>query len=178
MKDWCKYKSLKAETQREMRRAHQAYIQDTVNQDLTANSKRFYSYVKSKKQETTGISPLLNQDGFRHSRRTSKAEILNHQFQSVYTKENLTNMQNIGQSKIPSMKPIIISNLGVIKFLKHLKPYKASGPDNIPTRLLIMVAEEKRPNAHHYISNLAGHSYSSFRLERGSDNTTLQERPS
>ena len=71
MKDWCKYKSLKAETQREMRRAHQAYIQDTVNQDLTANSKRFYSYVKSKKQETTGISPLLNQDGFLHSRSTS-----------------------------------------------------------------------------------------------------------
>ena len=67
MKDWCEYKSLEAETQREMRRAHQAYIQDTVNQDLTANSKRFYSYVKSKKQETTGISPLLNQDGFLQS---------------------------------------------------------------------------------------------------------------
>ena len=145
MKDWCKYKSLKAETQREMRRAHQAYIQDTVNQDLTANSKRFYSYVKSKKQETTGISPLLNQDGFLHSRSTSKAEILNHQFQSVYTKDNLTNITDIGQSKIPSMKPIIISTPGVIKLLKHLKPHKASGPDNISTRLLIMVAEEIAP---------------------------------
>ena len=95
--------------------------------------------MKSKKQETTGISPLLNQDGFLHSRGSSKAEILNHQFQSVYTKENLT---NIGQSKIPSMKPITISTPGVIKLLKHLKPHKASGPDNIPTRLLIMVAEE------------------------------------
>ena len=51
MKDWCNYKSLKTETQREMRRAHQAYIHDTVNQDLTANSKRFYSYVKSKKPQ-------------------------------------------------------------------------------------------------------------------------------
>ena len=128
-----------------MRRAHQAYIHDTVNQDLTANSKRFYSYVKSKKKETTGISPLLNQDGFLHSRSTSKAEILNHQFQSVYTKENLTNIPDIGQSKIPSMKPIIISTPGVIKLLKHLKPHKASGSDNIPTRLLIMVAEEIAP---------------------------------
>ena len=62
--DWIKYKSLNTETQREMRRAHQVCIQDTVNQDLTSNSKRFYSYVKSKRQETTGISPLLNQDGF------------------------------------------------------------------------------------------------------------------
>ena len=118
------------------------YIQDTVNQDLTSNSKRFYSYVKSKKQENTGISPFLNQDGFLHSRSTSKAQILNHQFQSVYTKENLTNIPDLGQSKIPSMKPIIISTPPVIKLLKHLIPHKASGPDNIPTRLLIMVAEE------------------------------------
>ena len=43
------------------------------------------------------------------------------------------------------MKPIIISTPGVIELLKHLKPHKASGPDNIPTRLLIMVAEEIAP---------------------------------
>ena len=98
--------------------------------------------MKSKKQETTGISPFLNQDGFLHSRSTSKAEILNHQFQSVYTKENLTNIPDLGQSNIPSMKTSIISTPAVIKLLK---PHKASGPDNIPTRLLIMVAEEIAP---------------------------------
>ena len=43
------------------------------------------------------------------------------------------------------MKPIIISIPGVIKLLKHLKPHKASEPENIPTRLLIMVAEEIAP---------------------------------
>ena len=91
------------------------------------------------------MSLRLAEDGFLHSRSTSKAEILNHQFQSVYTRENLTNIPDIGQSKIPSMKPIIISTPGVIKLLKHLKPHKASGPDDIPTRLLIMVAEEIAP---------------------------------
>ena len=117
MKDWCEYKSLEAETQREMRRAHQAYIQDTVNEDLTSNSKRFYSYVKSKKQETTGISPLLNQDGSLQSQH----QILNHQFQSVYTKENRTNILDIGQSKIP---PIIISaqvSLNSLNTLNHTR---------------------------------------------------------
>ena len=43
------------------------------------------------------------------------------------------------------MEPIIISTPGVIKLIKNLKPHKASGPDNIPTRLLIMVAEEIAP---------------------------------
>ena len=130
-----------------MRRAHQVYFQDTVNQDLTSNSKGFYSYIKSKRQETTGISPLLNQDGFLHSRSTSKAEILNQQFQSVYNKENLNNVTDMGHSNIPSMEPITttISTPGVIKLIKNLKPHKASGPDNIPTKLLIMLAEEIAP---------------------------------
>ena len=116
-----------------------------VNQDLTSNSKRFYSYVKCKRQETTGISPLLNQDGFLQSRSTNKAEILNQQFQPVYTKENLNNVPDMGHSMFQSMEPIIISTPGVIKLIKNLKPHKASGPDNIPTRLLIMVAEEIAP---------------------------------
>ena len=45
---WDKYKSLKAETQRDMRRAHQAYIQNNVNQDLTSNSKRFTHMSKAR----------------------------------------------------------------------------------------------------------------------------------
>ena len=68
--------------------------------------------------------------GVTRVRSTSKAEILNQQFQSVYTKENLMKIPNIAHSKIPSMKPHIISTLGVTKLLKHLKPHKAPGPDN------------------------------------------------
>ena len=83
--------------------------------------------------------------GVTRVRSTSKAEILNQQFQSVYTKENLTKIPNIAHSKFPSMKPLIIFTLGVTKLLKHLKQHKASGPDNIPTRFLIAVAEEIAP---------------------------------
>jgi hypothetical protein len=49
-----------------------------------------WSYIKSKRQEPAGISPLLNKDWFLHSDSHIKAEILNHQFQSVYTKEDTT----------------------------------------------------------------------------------------
>jgi hypothetical protein len=48
-----------------------------ANRDIKENSKRFWSYIKSKRQEPAGISPLLNKDGFLHSDSQIKAEILN-----------------------------------------------------------------------------------------------------
>jgi hypothetical protein len=59
------------------------------------------------------VAPLKNKEGFIHSDTTSKAEILNEQFQSVYTKENTSIMPDKGQSKYPSMKDIVINTKGV-----------------------------------------------------------------
>ena len=65
----------------------------------------------------TGVAPLKNKEGFIHSDTTSKAEILNEQCQSVYTKENTSTMPDKGQSKYPSMKDIVINTKGVFKLL-------------------------------------------------------------
>ncbi|CAG2209252.1 unnamed protein product [Mytilus edulis] len=46
--DWEKYKRLKANTQKETRKAHRKYIQDVVSNDFRENPKRFYTYVKRK----------------------------------------------------------------------------------------------------------------------------------
>jgi predicted AAA+ superfamily ATPase len=63
-----------------VRKAHTDFIQNTVNRDNKDNSKRFWSDIKSKRQEPAGISPLLNKDGFLHSDSQIKAEILNNHF--------------------------------------------------------------------------------------------------
>jgi hypothetical protein len=128
-----------------MRKAQTDFIQNTVNRDIKENSKRFWSYIKSKRQEPAGISSLLNKDGFLHSDSHIKAEILNHQFQSVYTKEDTTTLPDKGNSTIKSMNDIYITENGVIKLLKDLNPHKASGPDQIPTRLLKLCASELAP---------------------------------
>jgi hypothetical protein len=44
-------------TQHQMRKAQTDFIQNTVNRDIKENSKRFWSDVKSKRQEPTGVSP-------------------------------------------------------------------------------------------------------------------------
>jgi hypothetical protein len=61
-------------------------MQDIVSEDLHKNPKRLWSYIKSRKQESSGITSLKNTDGYLHSDRVSKADILNKQFHSVYTK--------------------------------------------------------------------------------------------
>ncbi|CAG2238216.1 unnamed protein product [Mytilus edulis] len=91
-KDWKRYKNIKAELQRESRRAHTKCMQDIVSEDLYKNPKRFWSYIKSRKQESSGITTLKNKDGYLHSDTPTKAAILNNQFHSVYTQEDLNNM--------------------------------------------------------------------------------------
>jgi hypothetical protein len=67
------------------------------------------SYIKSKRQEPAGISPLLDKDEFLHSDSQIKAEILNHQFQSVYTKEDTTTLPDKGNSTIKSMNVLMMT---------------------------------------------------------------------
>jgi hypothetical protein len=52
-------------------------MNDVISTDLKENPKRFWAAIKSKKQESTGVSPLKNKEGFIYSDTTSKAEILN-----------------------------------------------------------------------------------------------------
>jgi hypothetical protein len=46
----------------------------------------------------TFVAPLKNKMGFLQSHNKSKVEILNEQFQSVFTKENINNFPNKGKS--------------------------------------------------------------------------------
>jgi hypothetical protein len=58
-----------------------------------------------------------------------KADILNKQFHSVYTKEDYANMPDKGSSPYPSMMKIQVNNQGVVKLRRGLRPFKATGPD-------------------------------------------------
>ncbi|MEW8548082.1 MAG: reverse transcriptase family protein, partial [Candidatus Thiodiazotropha sp.] len=144
-RDWDRFKSLQSSTQKEIRAAHKKYMEDVVSSDLKQNPKNFWSFIKSKRQDSTGVSPLIDKDGFLHSDGAKKAEILNSQFHSAYTREDTSQLPNKGTSPFPPMEQIQVHQDGVLKLLKNLKPHKASGPDNLPTRILILAAEELAP---------------------------------
>ena len=64
---WAKYKLQKRDTQRNLRRARWSFINDKLLTSLeTKNSKPFWRYIKSQRQDRCGVSPLLH-DGQLHS---------------------------------------------------------------------------------------------------------------
>ena len=75
----------------------------------------------------------------------SKADILNKQFHSVYTKDDYTNMPDKGPSPYPSMMKIHVNNQGVVKLPRGLRPFKATGPDEIPAYILKNMADHLAP---------------------------------
>ena len=74
-----------------------------------------------------------------------KANILNHQFISVFTDDTRTSLPDLGPSSYPSIEDITVYCEGVVKPLKNLKPHKADGPDDIPLMLLMEAADEIAP---------------------------------
>ena len=54
----------KAEAQRSTRKANKGYMEGIVSQHLKENFKHFWSFIKSKRQEASGVSALMNQDGY------------------------------------------------------------------------------------------------------------------
>jgi hypothetical protein len=51
-------------------------LYDIISPDQTGNPKGFWSFIKAKKQENTGVAPLRGNDGMLHSASNNKAEIL------------------------------------------------------------------------------------------------------
>ena len=67
----------------------------------------------------------------------SKANILSNQFSSIFNcNEDMTSLRDKGRSPYPTMDHITISPPGVLKILSELDVHKATGPDQIPARLL------------------------------------------
>ena len=102
-----KYKDLKRAVQKELRSAYWNYIEkiitdipiDEPDQHKTskAKHKNLFSYIKSIRTENSGVAPLKS-DGILVTDTQEKANILNNQFQSVFTNETNTNIPDKGTS--------------------------------------------------------------------------------
>ena len=129
-------------------------MQEVVSDSYKGNPKNFWSCIKSAGQEASGVSPLKNEDRFLKSYNPSRANILNRQFVSVFTKEDTSTMPDKGPvtyiryrslkgpSTHPDMPNIVVNWQGVHTLLKGLKTFKATGPDSIPAFILKAVADQ------------------------------------
>ena len=120
-------------------------MEDVFSDSYKGNPKKFWSYIKSTGQESAGVSPLKNEDGFLKSDNLSEANILNNQFESVFTKEDTSSLPDKGPIPHPEMPDITVNWKGVHKLLKGFKSFKAAGPDSIPAFILKAAADQLAP---------------------------------
>ncbi|XP_072039397.1 uncharacterized protein [Amphiura filiformis] len=112
--------------------------------DSSGNSKKLWSFIKSNRCENSGVAPLMK-DGLLQSDSVVKANMLNDQFVSVFTDEDTTNLPSLGPTIHPEVPQFTIRVEGVRNLLAKVKPFSASGPDNIPAYLLKEGANELAP---------------------------------
>ena len=107
------------------------------------NNKRLCAFVKSKKGDSSGVASLKVNGRF-HDSSGETAEILNEQFSSEFTKEDMSFLTSLENSSYPRAPNLNIRVEGVTKILNGLGPHKAPGPDQI-SRFLKEMATEISP---------------------------------
>ena len=175
---WAKFREVRSLMQREVRRAKRHYLNDVISPQLHENPKRFWSYIKSKRNESTRVASLRNTDGLLYNDSQTQANILNNQFKSAYTIEDTNTIPVVHGSDHPVMNKIHITTNGVRKLLEGIKTHKATGPYNIPAHLLRILSHQL---AHFltFIPVFIRLRDSTNRLENSKYNTYFQEgRPS
>ena len=106
--------------------------------------KPFWRFIKYQRQDSVGVSALKH-EGRLYSDSKTKAELLNSQFKSVFTREDTEHIDKLFGPNYPTIDPLVINPKGVEKLLSQLNPSKASGPDQIPCRILKGLSEELAP---------------------------------
>ena len=157
-KDRHHLKQVKHLVQSKIRLAYNNYLQsilglseegnDTAGNNSGFVSKKLFSLIKNARQDAQGISPLKDPSTSETSSlNKEKANILNRQFQSVFSQLSPLKLGQICIDKLqqyfnqnipdqfkcnyPQMPEININLNGILKLLSNLQPHKAAGPDEI-----------------------------------------------
>lgn len=158
--NWESFRSFQKLTKKAIKSSYWQYINNTLTKSLEdGNVKPFWKYIKSKKQDASGVAPLKS-GGILHSEANAKANILNNQFQSVFSIDIPSPLPKPPDTIYPIIDKLQINNVGIIKLLKNLNISKAAGPDGIQNTLLKELHQELAP----IITNFFNRSLSTGQL--------------
>jgi hypothetical protein len=145
-KDWDEYNKHKKETLKSMKKSRWNYINKILIDGMkNDNNKPFWRFVKSQQKEDIGVAPLKTDHPDLAKDSKEKAEILNRQFQSVFTQDDGKGIPAMDGPDYPQINDLKIINKGVVKLLQNLKVNKAPGPDDLPAYILKELADEVAP---------------------------------
>ena len=144
--DWNAYRKMKNSINSMLKTAHNNYFSKLFDGSFSGNRRQFWKYIRAKRKDNHNISTLVT-NGLPISDSKEKANVLNKHFESVFTKENLSNVPVMNQSNnlLPGMPDTTFSVTGIQHQLSILDTNKASGPDNISPFILKHCSNEISP---------------------------------
>ena len=148
-KDIQHYRETKARLQKAERQSYWRHIENIIeignpDQEHQPKQKRLFIFIKSLRRDNSGIAPL-KEKGRLHDDPKDKADILNRQYESTWTKEDKDDIPIPDGTPFPSMGDITVTEQGVVKLLLKLNPAKACGPDLLPASHLKELAHDIAP---------------------------------
>jgi hypothetical protein len=106
-KDIKRHKHLKELSRKTCRSAYNSYATSIISPDSTSNPKRFWSFVKSQRNDSAGVAPVKDAKGMTLES-CKKADILNSQFSSVFNKDELEDtIQDKSQVHTKTCLPLV-----------------------------------------------------------------------
>ena len=136
-----KFKALRRETKKQIDAGYRSYLH-TLSEKLQDNPKHFWSF-HSMKSKSKRIPETVVYGNYSSSDLTSKVELFNSYFRSIYKKSqanvNLTYPDVINPNLLSDLS---VSALDVQKILSVINHNKAPGPDQLPPRILRVCSEE------------------------------------
>ena len=145
-KSWRKFRDVKQLTQKLCRKSHDSYVRDLITDEK--GNKKFWSYVKSKRTENSGISDLVDRNRT-FFRAKDKADHFNDKYSQAFSEpcDTPCPVPTFSDSS-NTLKNITVSKKGVLTLLLNIKEDKATGPDKIPGHFFKICAFEHPWNFH------------------------------
>ncbi|CAG2186043.1 unnamed protein product [Mytilus edulis] len=110
---WSNYRSFQKECKKQLRKAEYEYVNQNIFEGLNNNdTKPFWKYIKSKRQDSGGIAPLKKGTNL-VSDSKGKAELLLEQFKSVFTITTDTNLPTTRIRAKINITPLTIDQKGL-----------------------------------------------------------------
>jgi hypothetical protein len=146
-----KFKKLRSELKKLLSKTHNDFKHTTLGTSLKSNPKFFWKYVKSlRKNSNNPVNILINSNKQAGICEATTADILNSQFQSVFTVEDENSTTVIPMLTDKIMPKISVSREGVRNLLLSLDDKKSAGPDKLSPRVLKELSGEITP----FLTNL------------------------
>jgi hypothetical protein len=152
-KNWEKFTKLRKSVQTQLKCSKNEYLMGLLEGNQTQNSdpsvsKKFWGHVKNLRRDGTGVT-TLQVDGNEMVSGKEKANALNDQYCSVFTREDLTSIPHLEGTPLPNIDDLVFNIDGIEKLLREINPKKASGPDGIPSQILKTLSKELVPIVSH-----------------------------